>query len=135
MDPKSGTLQVRLSVPNPDRSLRSGQFVRVVVPGEEHPNAIRLPQRAVQELQGKRSVFVIGPENKAAYREIVANTRIGNDWLVEGGLTPGEMVVVEGIQKVEPGAVVKPVLLVQDSAGATKAAQDKGPAGTAKAGN
>lgn len=134
VDAKSGTLQVRLSVPNPERSLRAGQFVRVVVPAQENPNAIRVPQKAVQELQGKRSVFVVGPDNKAAYREITANTRLGNDWLVDGGLQPGELVVVEGIQKVKPGAPVQPVVLAQDGS-AGKAAPAKAPAESAKAGS
>lgn len=110
VDPKSGTLQVRISLPNPDRSLRPGQFVRVVVPAQENADGIRIPQRAVQELQGKRSVFVVEGD-KAVYREIVANRRVDNDWVVEGGLKPGEMVVIEGIQKVRPGAPVKPVLV------------------------
>ncbi len=110
VDPKSGTLQVRLSVPNPDQSLRAGQFLRVIVPASENPNAIRLPQQAVQEFQGKLSVFVVDADNKVAFREIVANTRLDNDWVVEGGLKPGETVIVEGTNKVRPGMPVKPIL-------------------------
>ena len=109
VDPQSGTLQLRLTVPNPARELRAGQFVRVIVPGVENPNAIRVPQQAVQELQGKRSVLVVGADGKVAYREIIASQRIGNDWVVEGGLQPGETVIVEGVNKVRPGAPVKPV--------------------------
>jgi len=108
VDPKSGTLQVRLSVPNPDGTLRAGQFVRVVVPASENPHAIRLPQQAVQELQGKLSVFVIDAGNKAVFREIVAPTRLDNDWVVESGLKPGETVIVEGVNKVRPGMPVRP---------------------------
>src|SRR5256885_12016299 len=52
LDPKSGTLQVRISVPNPDRILRPGLFVRVIVAAFDNPSAIRVPQQAVQELQG-----------------------------------------------------------------------------------
>jgi membrane fusion protein (multidrug efflux system) len=114
VDPKSGTLQLRLSVPNPERELRSGQFVRVLVPEESAPTAIRVPQRAVQEIQGNRSVFVVDADNKVAYREIEAKVRFGNDWVVDKGLVPGELVVVDGIQKIKPGAVVKP-LLAQES--------------------
>jgi membrane fusion protein (multidrug efflux system) len=109
VDAKSGTLQVRLSVPNPERSLRPGQFVRVVVPAQQSVDAIRVPQQAVQEMQGKRSVFIVDADNKVAYREITANTRLENDWLVEGGIKPGEVVIVEGVNKVRPGAPVKPV--------------------------
>ncbi|WP_210411821.1 efflux RND transporter periplasmic adaptor subunit [Noviherbaspirillum sp. UKPF54] len=109
VDPRNGTLPVRVVVPNPDGDLRPGQFMRVIVPGRSNPNAILVPQKAVQEIQGKRSVYVVGPDNKAMSRDIVANQRIGNDWLVEQGLKPGETVIVEGIAKVQPGATVKPV--------------------------
>ena len=110
VDPKNGTLQVRIAVPNPEQALRPGQFVRVILPARESANAIRIPQRAVTELLGTQSVFVIGPDNKATPREIVAKTRIGGDWLVDKGLNPNEQVVVDGIPKVRPGAVVKPVM-------------------------
>ena len=109
VDPQSGTLQLRLSVPNSERELRPGQFVRVIVPGVENPNAIRVPQQAVQEMQGKRSVFVVNADGKVAYREIGATLRLDNDWVVESGLQPGETVIVEGINKVRPGAPVKAV--------------------------
>ena len=109
VDPKSGTLQVRIAVPNPEHSLRPGQFVRVILPARENPRALRVPQRAVTELLGTQSVFVVGPDNKATPREIVAKTRIGGDWLVDKGLDPGEIVIVDGISKVRPGTVVKPV--------------------------
>jgi len=120
VDPKSGTLQVRVLVPNPDRLLRAGQLVRVIFPSLQELNAIRIPQKAVQELQGKRSVYVVDAEGKAAYREITANIRLGNDWAVESGVQPGEMVIVEGTQKVRPGAPVKPVLAAADEKGDAK---------------
>jgi membrane fusion protein (multidrug efflux system) len=109
VDETTGTLPVRISVPNPDRFLRPGQFVRVVVPAFESPNAIRVPERAVQELQGLKSVYVVGADNKPVSRQITAQYRVGNDWVVEQGLAPGEVVIVEGTQKVKPGMPVKPV--------------------------
>jgi membrane fusion protein (multidrug efflux system) len=109
LDPKSGTLQVRIAVANPDRLLRPGLFVRVIVPVLDSPNAIRVPQQAVQELQGTKSVFVVGADDKAQARQIVATHRLGGDWVVASGLASGDRVVVEGIGKVRPGAVVKPV--------------------------
>lgn len=123
VDPKSGTLQVRLSVPNPDGILRAGQFVRVVVPATENPNAIRVPQQAVQEFQGKLSVFVVGADNKVAFREIVASTRLDNDWVVDSGLKPGETVIVEGTNKVRPGMAVRPVPLAAGGNGKGAPAQ------------
>jgi membrane fusion protein (multidrug efflux system) len=110
IDQKSGTLQVRISVPNPDRLLRPGLFVRVIVAAFENPSAIRVPQQAVQELQGLKSVYVVGADDKAAPRQIVAHHRLGNDWVVESGLASGDRVVTEGIGKLRPGAPVKPVV-------------------------
>jgi membrane fusion protein (multidrug efflux system) len=109
LDSKSGTLQIRISVPNPDRVLRPGLFVRVIVPAFENPNALRVPQQAVQELQGLKSVYVVGADSKVEARPIVANHRDGNDWVVESGLATGDRVVVEGVGKVRPGVAVKPV--------------------------
>ncbi len=123
VDPRTGTLQVRLLVPNPERALRPGQFVRVIVPGVEIADAIRVPQQAVQEMQGRRSVFVVDADGKVAYREIVANTRLENDWIVEGGLKPDETIIVEGVNKVRPGAQVRPTPYVP---GGRAAADGKG---------
>jgi membrane fusion protein (multidrug efflux system) len=109
IDQKSGTLQVRISVPNPDRFLRPGLFARVIVAAYQNPNAIRIPQQAVQELQGLKSVFVVGAGDKVEVRQIVAGYRLGNDWVVDSGLAAGDRVVIEGIGKVRPGAPVKPV--------------------------
>jgi len=132
VDPKSGTVQIRLLVPNPDRLLRAGQLVRVIFPSLEPLQAIRIPQRAVQELQGKRSVYVVDAEGKAAYREITATTRVGNDWVVESGLKAGEMVIVDGTQKVRPGAPVKPVVeMPEANGGAKQDAAKPAPAGSA----
>jgi len=126
IDPKSGTLQVRISVPNPDRLLRPGLFVRVIVAAFDNPNAIRIPQQAVQELQGLKSVFVVGADDKVESRQVVANFRQGNDWVVESGLKAGERVVVEGVGKVRPGATVKPVAAAPAGAGPV-AASDAAP--------
>lgn len=121
VDPRNGTLPVRLVVPNPEGALRHGQFVRAIVPAREIPNAVLVPQKAVQELQGKHSVFVVGPDNKAIYRDITVGARIGNNWVVEQGLRPGELVIVEGISKVKPGVTVKPAPAGQEQGGARPA--------------
>jgi len=109
IDPKNGTLQARISVPNSERLLRPGLFVRVVVAAYDSPSAIRIPQQAVQELQGLKSVYVVGAGDKVESRQILAGYRLDNDWVVASGLAPGERVVVEGIGKLRPGAPVKPV--------------------------
>lgn len=125
VDARAGTVQLRLSVPNPERELRAGQFVRVVATSAVPLNAARVPQQAVQELQGKRSVLLVGADGKAAYQEITVNQRMGNDWLVESGLKDGDLVIVEGINKVRPGMAVTP-LPAGAPADAGKAAPEKG---------
>ena len=109
-DEKTGTLRARLSVPNPDKVLRPGQFVRVIVPALERADAIRLPQKAVLEMQGLKTVFVVDADGKAAQRQFEARYRIGSDWIVDKGLAAGDVIVVEGTQKVRPGMPVKPVV-------------------------
>jgi membrane fusion protein (multidrug efflux system) len=96
-------------VPNPDRVLRPGLFVRVSVPSVQNPQAIRIPQQAVLEVQGLQSVYVVDASGKAQQRQIVARNRIGQDWIVDKGLAPGDVVVVEGIGKLRPDMPVKTV--------------------------
>jgi membrane fusion protein (multidrug efflux system) len=109
VDPKDDTLRVRIVVPNPDGALRPGQYVQVLVPSARIADAILVPQKAVQELQGLKSVFVVGADNKAAVRQIKASHRLGSDWVLDEGLAAGDVVVVDGLLKVQPGAPVKPV--------------------------
>ncbi|HEX9432871.1 MAG TPA: efflux RND transporter periplasmic adaptor subunit [Burkholderiales bacterium] len=115
LDQKSGTLQVRISLPNPQRLLRPGLFVRVIVPAFDSPQAIRIPQQAVQELQGTKSVFVVAEGDKVESRQIMTSHRLGNEWVVASGLAAGDRVVVEGIGKLRPGAPVRPVALAAAS--------------------
>jgi len=112
VDPKAGTLQVRVAVANPDRYLRPGMFVRVRVPSVQE-QAITVPQKAVMQLQDVMTVYVVGAKDEPEERQITAHYRIGNDWAVEKGLQPGERVIVEGLEKVQqrPGASVKPILV------------------------
>ena len=115
LDQRSGTLQVRVTVPNPERILRPGLFVRVSVPVLDAAQAICVPQQAVQELQGTKSVFVVGADGKAEARAIVAHHRLGNEWVVASGLAAGERVVVEGTSKIRGGAPVKALLAAAGS--------------------
>lgn len=109
IDQRSGTLQVRVSVANPDRFLRPRLFVRVRVASTQNPSAIRVPQQSVQELQGLKSVYVVGADNKVELRQIAAANRVDNDWVVDSGLAAGDQVVVEGLTKIHPGMQVRPV--------------------------
>jgi membrane fusion protein (multidrug efflux system) len=107
VDPKTGTIQVRAEFPNPQRSLRPGQFGRVRAITEDVPNAVLVPQVAVQELQGAKTVLVVGEGDKVVVRTITLGDASEDSYIVTNGLKPGERVIVEGIQKVRPGMQVK----------------------------
>jgi membrane fusion protein, multidrug efflux system len=108
VDPRTGTLPVRLTVPNPERLLRAGQFARVVVDAQKIPDALLLPQRAVQEQQGRNFVWLADGQNKAERRDVVMGSRVGDEWLVVSGLAAGDVVVVDGAQKLRAGSQIKP---------------------------
>jgi membrane fusion protein (multidrug efflux system) len=108
VDPKTGTLEIQATFPNPLRTILPGQFGRIRMRLEDRRNAILVPQRAVQELQGFQSVLTVGSDNKALVRSIVPGERVGDRWIVLQGLKPGDRVIVEGLQKAIPGSVVDP---------------------------
>lgn len=106
VDRKTGTLPVRLLVDNARGELLAGQFARVLVDTDHIENALLVPQRAVQELQGKTSVWIVDAQGMAQSRDVTMGARIGSDWLVQQGLKAGERVVLDGIQKLKPGMPV-----------------------------
>ena len=108
VDPKTGTLEIQATFPNPQHTVLPGQFGRVRIRVNDRHNAILVPQKAVQELQGLQSVLTVGGDNKVLARSIVTSDRIGERWIVEQGLKPGDRVIVEGVQKAQPGMVVNP---------------------------
>jgi len=105
---RTGTMEVQARFPNANHTIQSGQFGRVRLRLAERKNAILVPQKAVQELQGLQSVLTIGEDNKVQVRSIVTADRVDDRWVVEQGLVPGETVIVDGLQKARPGSVVKP---------------------------
>jgi RND family efflux transporter MFP subunit len=104
----TGTLPIVAEFPNPNNLLRPGQFVRVRVTVEQLPNAILVPQTAVQELLGTNSVLVVTPDNKVAQKTVAIEGTYESFSIVTQGLEGGERVIVEGQQKVRPGMTVKP---------------------------
>jgi membrane fusion protein (multidrug efflux system) len=108
VDLKTGTLEVQGTFPNPEHVVLPGQFGRVRILMRQAPNSLLIPQKAVQEMQSLQSVFTLGPDDKVEVRNIVTGDRVGDDWIVQQGLKPGDRVIVEGIQKVRPGSVVHP---------------------------
>jgi RND family efflux transporter MFP subunit len=109
MDAKTGTIGVRAEFPNPDRAIRPGQFARVRGVVERRPDAVLVPQLAVQEQQGSKTAMVVDAGDKVTLRPVTVEERIGEFYVVKSGLKPGERVIVEGMQKVRAGMQVKPV--------------------------
>ncbi|MBV8828961.1 MAG: efflux RND transporter periplasmic adaptor subunit [Acidobacteriaceae bacterium] len=107
LDLKTGSLEIDCTFPNPERVLLPGQFGVVRVLKQHARSVIVIPQRAVVETQNMQSVFTVGADNKAQIRNITTGDRIGDGWIVTDGLKPGDVVIVEGVQKIRPGAPVQ----------------------------
>jgi membrane fusion protein (multidrug efflux system) len=109
VDPKTGTIAVRAAFPNPDKTIRPGQFARVRGVVEQRAGAVLVPQLAVQEQQGAKTALVVEAGDKVALRPVTVEERVGDFYVVKSGLEPGERVIIEGLQKVRAGMQVKPV--------------------------
>ena len=108
VDERTGTIKVATLFPNPGNLLRPGQFAKIRALIETQKGALLVPQRAVNELQGRFQVAVVGPDNKVDLRWVKVGERTGSLWVIDEGLKPGERVIVEGIQKVKAGMPVTP---------------------------
>lgn len=104
---KTGTWLMRATVPNPEFTLRPGQFVNVRISGAVRVNAILVPQAAV--LQGAKGhfVMVVGQDDRVQPRSVEVGPWHGNDWFITGGLEAGDVVVTDGVSRLAPGAEVK----------------------------
>lgn len=107
VNPSTGSISLRAVFPNPDKKLLPGMFVRAQLVEGTRPDALLVPQVALRrDAQGKASVWVVGADNKVEARPVVSPRAVGNKWLVTEGLAPGDKIIVEGVQKVRPGAAV-----------------------------
>ena len=113
-----GTGAIRLAAlfPNPGNILRPGGYGKVRAAVRTQKDALLVPQRAVSELQGAYQVAVVNRENKVSIQTVSVGDRIGSDWIITGGLKPGDRVVAEGAQKLRPGSQVNPKPYVVQSA-------------------
>jgi RND family efflux transporter MFP subunit len=116
VDVTTGSIQLVCAFPNPNNILRPGQFGRVRAAGETRTGALLVPQRAVTELQGTYQVAVVQDGNKVALLPVKVGERVGTMWIIESGVHPGDLVVVEGLQKVRDGSTVR----IKQSAPAAK---------------
>jgi multidrug efflux system membrane fusion protein len=108
VDAKSGTIRVRAAFDNKDGSLIPGQFARLRMGQPKPAKALLVSERAVGTDQDKKFVLVVGEGNKAEYREVALGAPVDGLRVVRSGLKAGERIVVNGLQRVRPGAVVQP---------------------------
>ena len=110
VDPSTGSVTVRAVIPNPNHVLLPGMFVRARVDAGVNENALLVPQAGVtHNPQGQATALVVGPDNKVAVRTIGAARTFGPNWVVDEGLSEGDKVIVSGVQKVQPGMLVRAV--------------------------
>ena len=105
---KSGTVRVRAVFDNPDGTLIPGQFAQLRLGRAKPSSALLVNERAVGTDQNKKFVLVVGEDNKAAYREVSLGSAVDGLRIVTAGLKPDERIVVNGLQRVRPGAIVAP---------------------------
>jgi len=132
VDPSTGSFILRLVFPNPQHTLLPGMFVRAQVLEGIVDAAILVPQQAVsRDPKGNPTVLTVNAEGKVEQRVIAVDRAIGDRWLVTSALTPGDRVVVEGLQKIRPGAAVK---VVPPSAGRQESPEAQKPGQPAASG-
>lgn len=107
IDTATGTLALRAEIPNPERKLKPGLFVRVRLEGAVRANVMMVPQRAVMQGPQGKFVYLVGVDNKAEPRPVQVGDFYGDQWIVNSGLNGGEQVIVDGAIKVKAGSPVK----------------------------
>ncbi len=121
VDPSTGSVTLRAKFPNPDKLLLPGMYARASVVEGVKQNAILVPQRGVsRNTKGEPTAMVVSKENTVESRVLKVDRTIGSNWLVTDGLSDGDKVIIEGLQKIRPGAPVTPTE-VSPSATADKA--------------
>jgi len=122
VDQSTGSVTVRAIFPNPHATLLPGMFVRARI-DEGNENAMLVPQVGVtHDPKGQATALIVGADDKVATRTLQLRATSGDDWIVEGGLNDGDRVIVAGVQKVQPGALVKAVESQKATAVATSIA-------------
>ena len=99
----TGTLTTKALFANPEGILLPGMFARVKLSGRSIPNAVLIPQRAVQQLLGKSFVMVVGKDNKSESRTVTLGDQVGSYYIVESGINPEDIVIVEGLSNLREG--------------------------------
>ena len=113
----TGTLTVKALFDNPDGLLLPGMFARIRLSGEVVPNAILVPQRAVQQLLGKSFVMVVGEDGKSEARTVTLGDKVGSYYIIKDGLTAADVVVVEGLSNLQEGVSLAVTMVTADDMG------------------
>jgi len=128
VQPGTGSFLLRVLVPNPKGLLLPGMYVRATIVEGTLGNALLAPQTGItRDPKGNATAMVIGKDNKVELRNVTTARAVGDQWLVTSGLAPGDRVIVEGLQKIQPGMPVQPAEL-----GAAAPASGAAPAAAAK---
>jgi membrane fusion protein, multidrug efflux system len=114
IDPETGSLLMQASFQNKSGLLRPGQYVKVKAMVEEVPDAVLVPQQAVNQMQNIFQVFVVNDSNKITPRIVQPGIRVGRNWIITDGLKAGEKVAMIGNAVIKPNSVIKPVLMAWD---------------------
>ncbi len=110
VDPTTGNFLLRAIVPNPNSVLLPGMYVRAVISEGQLSQGLLAPQQGItRDPKGNASALVVDPKGAVEARTVQVSRAIGDAWLVESGLAPGDRMIVEGVQKVQPGMMVQPV--------------------------
>lgn len=116
VDPMTGSVAMRIIVPNPDRLLLPGMYVRAVVSNAVLKDGLLVPQQGItRDPKGQAIAMVVSADNTVEARNVEVSHAVGDRWLVRGGLAAGDRVIVEGLQKIGPGMPVAPTLVDADA--------------------
>ena len=125
LNAQTGAIRIAASFPNPGNVLRPGQFGRVLADTEVLHNAVLVPQAAVSDFQGQKQIYTVAANHTAHVNTVTLGPQYGNDWVIESGLNPGDMVITDNLQKLREGAPVNPQV-TNPSAAASQPAQPAG---------
>ncbi|MCM2273444.1 MAG: efflux RND transporter periplasmic adaptor subunit [Candidatus Didemnitutus sp.] len=110
VDPATGVIALRITVPNPDHLLLPGMYVRAIIGTAVREQAVLVPQQGIaRDPRGNTTAMIVSPEGTVELRPVHVSRTIGDKWLVESGLAAGDRVIVQGLQKIGPGMPVKVV--------------------------
>jgi len=129
VNPQTGTIALQGSFPNPGNLLRPGQYAKVRAAVDTRKDALLVPQRAMNELQGAYLVGVVAPDGKVEVRTVRPGEWVGELWVIEEGLRPGERVIVEGFARVRPGMSVQATTAPETSTASASAPAPGAPKG------